>query len=411
MGLPGCNWCGSLPVRPGAYHGRVVSRIRTCAPSEVAELLPGALAGEYVLAPVPDRTAQQALRVDEPLEAADVAVVVTSSGSTGTPKGVLLSANAIGSAAAAFRQRYGSFTWTCVLPTHHVAGLMVLARGLLDRPHGGAGALVAGPDLPDLPPGSGPHAISLVPTQLVRALRSPATAHRLARYDHVLVGGAALDPQTLGRAAEAGVRVHRSYGMSETCGGCVIDGQPLSGVEVDLEPSGRIRIGGPVLFSGYRGDPQATAEALVDGRLVTNDRGEWLRSATGAPRLRVLGRFDDVVISGGVNVDLAQVQREVDALGAAEAGAAEVAVVGVPDPEWGARVALVVAGGGPGLTWWQDRLRPVLGPAALPRQLVRLDALPRTGSGKVDRSALTDWARSGQDRYLAGPTGRVWQDG
>lgn len=358
----------------------------------MADLLPGALAGEYVLAPVLDESALRMLRPTEPVEEPDVAVIVSTSGSSGSPKGVMLSAQAIRSAAGAFRQRYGAFTWTCALPTHYVAGLMVLARGLLDRQQGGQGVLFAGSRLADLSLGRGANAISMVPTQLVRALRSARTTQQLARFDLVLVGGAALSAETFDRAAQAGVRVFCSYGMSETCGGCVVDGVPLPGVDLDLEASGRISIGGPVLFSGYRNDPQATAEALVDGRLVTNDRGEWVRSARGEPRLRVLGRFDDVVISGGVNVDLTQVQRAVDALRSADA-----AVVGVPDQEWGARVVLVVVGDGPDLAWWQDQLRPVLAAAALPRQLLRLAALPRTSTGKLDRRRLVQLAVTGQD--------------
>ena len=212
-------------------------------------------------------------------------------------------------------------------------------------------------------------------------------AERLARYDLVLVGGAALPADVAARSSDAGINVFQSYGMSETCGGCVIDGLALPGVQVAIGQAGRVSIGGPVVFSGYRGDPQETAAALVEGRLLTNDRGEWLAAPDGEPRLRILGRMDDVVISGGVNVDLAGVQRAVDGL-----GRGETAVIGVPDDEWGARVTLVVTGSAPDLAWWQDALRPVLEAPALPRRLLRLASLPRTRSGKVDRQRLRELA-------------------
>ena len=212
-------------------------------------------------------------------------------------------------------------------------------------------------------------------------------AERLARYDLVLVGGAALPADVAARSSDVGINVFQSYGMSETCGGCVIDGLALPGVQVAIGQAGRVSIGGPVVFSGYRGDPQETAAALVEGRLLTNDRGEWLAAPDGEPRLRILGRMDDVVISGGVNVDLAGVQRAVDGL-----GRGETAVIGVPDDEWGARVTLVVTGSAPDLAWWQDALRPVLGAPALPRRLLRLASLPRTRSGKVDRQRLRELA-------------------
>ena len=101
-----------------------------------------------------------------------------------------------------------------------------------------------------------------------------------------------------------------TYGSSETCGGCVYDGVPLDGVEIDVDghEDGRIRIRGPVLFDGYDGDPELTAATLVDGWFVTSDLG---RVDDG--RLRVLGRVDDVVISGGVNVPTPAVARRLRA--------------------------------------------------------------------------------------------------
>lgn len=361
---------------PGTLH--------LCRPDQVEALLGAALAGDFVLAPVPDEATAALLRADLPVTEPDAAVIVMTSGSTGRPKAVVVSAAAIVAAADSFRARYGAFTWTCVLPTHYVAGLMVLARGLLDRPHGGQGVRHAQPDLRDLEPASGPNAISLVPTQLVRALRDPAISAALAGFDAVLVGGAALPAGLLDTARSAGIPVLTSYGMSETCGGCVFDGVPLPGVAIELGEAGRIEIVAPQVFSGYRHDAELTAATLVGaGRLLTNDRGSWGPDG----RLQVLGRFDDVVISGGVNVDLAAAQRVLD-----EVAPGAGVLLAVPDPEWGARIVLASTRGDGGLAGWRELLRARLGVAALPRQLLELDALPRTASGKVDRQRLRELA-------------------
>lgn len=365
----------------------MATRLRVCAPGEAATLLPGALAGDYALAPVPDAASARCLRPELPVTEADAGVVLATSGSTGSPKGVVLSAAAIQAAADAFRARYGAFTWTCALPTHHVAGLMVLARGLLDRPHGGLGVQMASPDLSGLNPAAARNAISLVPTQLVRALRNAELTASLARYDAVLVGGSAAPQQLLDRARTAGIAVLTSYGMTETSGGCVFDSRPLPGLRIDLDDQGRIWLGGAMVFSGYRCDPAATASALVNGFVRTNDRGEWAVGVDDQRRLRVLGRFDDVIITGGVNVDLADVQAVVDELGRAAA-----VVVGVPDREWGGRIVLATTDASADLGWWRDALRPKLAPTALPRQLVVLPRLPRTASGKLDLQRLRELA-------------------
>ena len=119
----------------------------------------------------------------------------------------------------------------------------------------------------------------------------------------MLVGGGPVDPSLRERAAEAGVRVVATYGMAETCGGCVYDGLPLDGVGLALAADGRIRLTGPMLFDGYVDDEPATRAALVDGWFVTSDAGRLDEDG----RLSVLGRVDDMVVSGGVNVPAAAV--------------------------------------------------------------------------------------------------------
>ena len=308
---------------------------------------------------------------------AGVGAVVQTSGSSGAGRLVVLSRAALLAAAAASRQRLGAdLTWHLALAPHYVAGLMVLVRSLA----GGRQPVPAAGDLSDLEATGDGDAVSIVPTQLHRALADPRTSGRLARFDAVLVGGAALAPDLRGRALDAGVRVIETYGMSETCGGCVWDGVPLPGVDVRILPhekapegSGCIALAGPMLFDGYLGDPAATARALADGALLTSDFG---RFADG--HLTVGGRLDDVVITGGVNVDLAEVRRAVGLLDP------DAAVLAVPDAEWGVRIVLFSHLGD--LGWWRGELD--LPRTSLPRQFVRVNAVPRTAGGKPDRAKL-----------------------
>ncbi|MCG6567302.1 AMP-binding protein [Tessaracoccus sp. ZS01] len=303
--------------------------------------------------------------------APDGCAVVATSGSTGDAKLVVLHRTALAAAARAAEERLGfTATWHLTLAPHYVAGLMVLVRGQV-----GDGVRTASPDLTDLDPAPGRNCLSIVATQLYRALESPALSAMLGRFDAVLVGGAALRPELRARAEAAGIRVIETYGMSETCGGVVWDGVPLPGVRITVGELGRIEIGGPTVFEGYLGHPAA------GGAVLTNDRGHW---ADG--RLIIDGRFDDVVISGGVNVDLAEVRRAVAALDP------ETDVLAVDDPEWGARVVLFATGGT--LETWRDTLRGSLPAPALPRQLVTVETLPRTGGGKPDRRSLLGLVKS-----------------
>jgi O-succinylbenzoic acid--CoA ligase len=160
----------------------------------------------------------------------------------------------------------------------------------------------------------------------------------------------------------------------------VYDGVPLSGVSVASDHSGRLVVGGPVVFSGYRLRPDLTAESLVDGRYVTPDLGSVVDG-----RVSVLGRADDVIVTGGEKVAPAAVEAAL----AGHPGVREVAVTGVPDPEWGARVVAVVVPAGPvELGALRDHVAATLGRHAAPSRLVLVDDLPRLALGKIDRAAL-----------------------
>lgn len=311
---------------------------------------------------------------------ATVGAVVATSGSTGAARPVLLPRAALLAAAGASRQRLGApLTWHLALAPHYVAGLMVVVRSLAV----GREPVLAATDLSDVRATGDGDALSVVPTQLHRALASPAVVAELARFDTILVGGAALAPNLRARALAAGLRVVETYGMSETCGGCVWDGEPLPGVEVRILPdecappgSGRVALAGPMLFDGYLGDTSRGATEFRTGDFGTFRDG----------RLVIGGRLDDVVVTGGVNVDLAQVRRAV------EEREPEAAVLAVPDDEWGVRIVLFAPGGD--LAEWRDELSAALPREALPRQLLAVDPLPRTAGGKPDRRALLELVQS-----------------
>lgn len=315
--------------------------------------------------------------------------VVATSGSTGRPKRVVLERSAVlASAAASARRVGGSGRWLLALPASYVAGVNVVTRSLLagHRPvllddHESFAAAAAAM-------GSGDRFVSVVPTQLHRLLDHPEAGAALRDFATVLVGGGPVDAGLRERAAAQGVRVVATYGSAETCGGCVYDGMPLDGVAVALEADGRIRIGGPTLFSGYEGDPDLTAEALVDGWFRTSDAGRLDEDG----RLQVLGRLDDMVVSGGVNVPAAAVARrlrEHPAVRTAE-------VLGVPDAEWGNRVVAFVVPLGeereaqatPELPQLRDWVAAVHPRSWAPRQVVVLPEMPLLANGKADRLTL-----------------------
>ncbi|GEL45678.1 O-succinylbenzoic acid--CoA ligase [Cellulomonas hominis] len=399
----------SAPLYGRTYPGRVSRPVRA-VPASAAGVpalsgsLAAALAGSGP-AVLPVETASGLAHEDAggPVPD-DVALLVRTSGSTGVPREVMLTAAALrASADATHRRLSGPGRWLLPLPPAHVAGLQVLVRSLVA---GTTPAVLAGPFRPDAfaaatarlgeDADGAPRYTSLVPTQVHRLLGSDEGADALAAYDAVLLGGAAAPPGLVERARARGARVVTTYGMSETCGGCVYDGVPLEGVRVELDGDGRIRIAGPVLAAGYRSRPDLDADLFEerDGVrwLRTSDLGRWTTRGAGPARLEVLGRADDVLVTGGEKVAPAAVER---VLGE-RPGVGEVLVVGVPDDEWGqALVAVVVppAGApGPDLADLRAAAAGALGRAAAPRHLVTVAALPLRGPGKPDRRAAADLA-------------------
>ncbi len=349
------------------------------------------------------------------------AVIIGTSGSTGTPKGVELSAAALLHSARASLARVGARPgerWLCCLPGTYIAGIQVLVRSLA----GGTEPVLAERADAETVAASGCAHVSLVPTQLRRLLDVDGIdiSTPLAGFSSVLLGGAAAAPSLLQAARGAGVPVVTTYGMTETCGGCVYDGRPLDGVRVAIrdeddprataagDGSGRIWIGGPVLFSGYRsgrGGPRgfggAGSPPKIGGSrgvvppddVAPADDVPWFRTGDvgrldAEGRLTVAGRADDVINTGGHKVIPGEVAAALESF----PGVRDVAVVGEPDPEWGERVVAVVVAADPAdpppLEMLRLHVRERLPRYAAPSRVVMADVIPMLPSGKHDIARL-----------------------
>jgi O-succinylbenzoic acid--CoA ligase len=372
-----------LPLDPALPRARLAALLDAFAPS-VVETAQG-----------PERYPRaRPGRTPAPGVAPATALVIATSGSTGPPKGTELTAAALLASARASLRRAGAGPgerWLCCLPVFHIAGIQVLVRSLL----AGADPVITGRLEPGALAASGCAHVSVVPAQLRRMLDA---GDDLTAAKTILLGGAAAPAGLVDAARAAGGRVITTYGMSETSGGCVYNGMPLDDVSVDIGAGGRIRIAGPVLFSGYRLRPDLTARAR-DGRwFVTSDIG----SIGPSGELLVRGRADDVINTGGEKV----VAAEVEAALATCAGVRDAAVVGRPDPEWGELVTAVVVPLDPAvpprLADIRAHVRGKLPVYAAPAALLLVPDLPLLPSGKPDREALRARAAAAKGEGEAG---------
>ncbi len=368
-------------------YGETLSEVVRRVTSEVATLRPGldsdsvfdclaaiAGAGALVLGPGVEES-QQAVP-------AETALVVFTSGTGGRPKGVRLTMDNLEAASGASIEHLGhdgSDTWLLAMPLHHVAGMSILVRSIYA---GGSVRLLPGFDVDTFSVAMGEDVtmVSVVPTMLHRILEHDAGPYQGLRA--VLVGGGPIPDGLLRKGAEAGLPVLPTYGMTETFGqvatlkpGSPLESRahPLPGIRLRIEPDGRIAVKGRQLFAGYLGAPDRD-----DDWFITSDLGDL--NDDGA--LRVAGRVDAVIVTGGENIDPVRVEVEL----LAHPGVVDVIVVGIPDEKWGEIVAAAYVGSAT-----EDELVSDLG-ERLPRHMIpskwsSVDAIPMTALGKPDRSA------------------------
>lgn len=327
----------------------------------------------------------------------NVAVVIETSGSTGVPKRVMLSTDALlASSAASSVALGGDGQWLLALPAHYIAGVQVLVR-----------SIAAGTEPVVLPPGHFDPAVfaeyagrldhplrftSLVPVQLARLLDAAAADAGilavLTRFTGILVGGQAVSAELVDRADRAGIRLLRTYGSSETAGGCVYNGVPI-GNTVVRAVDGQLEISGAVLAEGYLDDADRTLDRFVDEAGVRWYRTGDLGSVAADGRVLVSGRADNVIISGGEKVSLDAVETLVRGL----PGYSKAVVVRGADPVWGQVPVVVLPAGDtdattPDLTGVRAAVAAALGNPARPARIVLVPVIPVLPSGKPDRQAL-----------------------
>ena len=363
-------------------------------PHAVFEALREALAGGPAVLPHPGAPAD--VPADVPSR---VALVVETSGSSGQPKRVALGADALLASAAASESALGGRgAWLLALPAHYIAGINVLVRALAAEtdpvmmPPGRFDPFafaVAAESLPTPTPEAPGRFTSLVPAQLARLLEVDELLDLLRSFDRILVGGQAMPQQLLAKSLELGLNVTRTYGSSETSGGCVYDGSPLAGVQLAIT-DGQVELGGPTIAEGYLGDPQRT-----DAAFFARDGIRWYRTGdTGEivdGILRVTGRLDDLIKSGGMTVSLAEVERVVRGI----PGLADAVAVAAPSTRWG-EVPVIVSPVPAELEQVREAVERALGAPARPERIVVVEELPLLASGKPDRAALRSLAASGQ---------------
>jgi o-succinylbenzoate---CoA ligase len=310
-----------------------------------------------------------------------VALIVNTSGSTGVAKEVGLSASALLASAKSANKFVGAKPgqiWSLLLPLTHIAGINVLVRSM---------------ELGTLPidarevSGKYPFAdfTAVVPTQLFRALNGDNDLlEHLISAQAVLVGGAAMSPELREAATNAGINAIETYGMTETCGGCIYDGTPLDGTEFEIDEVGVISIASKSLATTYLNAPEAWNERIRDGYLVTTDIGHIEDG-----KLIVTGRSDDVIVTGGENISLAQVEKLISNT----FSGVDCAAFAIADSQWGQSLQLAIAGEvKPDQSAINEYLSSQISRAAKVKNFIYLSEIPRTSLGKIDRARLAQIA-------------------
>ena len=297
----------------------------------------------------------------------EIALVVSTSGSTGAPKAVAISSAALIASTNASHKYLGATpgdSWSLLLPTTHIAGLNVLIR-----------ATALGSRVIDNRNNDNyidADFVSIVPTQLYKALTSDAKLlEHLTAAEAVLVGGAALSEKIKKEAASKHVKIITTYGMTEMSGGCVYNQKPLDGVEVKISNQGLIQLSGPMIASGYLHDDGKISDEFKSGWFESSDLGEFNNGV-----LKILGRSDEVIISGGEKISLVEVEEMITTI----LPGVEVITFAMADDKWGDKLCLASTS-----VINQDELRIKMGNLATPKELFVFESIPKTSIGKPDR--------------------------
>jgi O-succinylbenzoic acid--CoA ligase len=293
-------------------------------------------------------------------------VIIETTGSSGIRKRVLLSTGAIETSAELSNSQIGAAPgdiWSLLLPINHIAGVNVLARAIkLDS------KVVGVDETADY--------TAIVPTQLHRALfGDKKLLEHLQKCKSVLVGGSPASKTLLELATKAGINVITTYGMTETSGGCIYNNRALPGVSVMVDKAGRLMLKGPILASGYENNQELWSENFKDGWFLTNDFGTAKDN-----EVLVIGRSDDVVLSGGENVSLIAIENEL----AANFPDVNFLATSITDSEWGQKICLISDIEIDQLQVSQV-LKEKLGKQFVPKDFLVVDKIPQIGIGKPDR--------------------------
>jgi O-succinylbenzoic acid--CoA ligase len=379
-----------------------------------------ALDGGSPVLPVPAESDQEVIDaiLEQPIPDG-TALVIQTSGSSGVPKAVALSAAALKASAAATHEALGGAGgWLVTLPTHLISGMQMLVRSAIS---GVDPVFVDGPFDPEqlLQSAEGMHAgrryVSLVPVQFARLLDvaqdDEEAAEVLRSFDAMLVGGQHVPLELRQRAHDLGVALKRSYGMTETAGGCVYDGVEIGDTRVRIR-QGEVQLAGSALALGYLGDPALTAKHFVEETNRSGEQVRWYRTGDAGEllggMLTVTGRLDRVFVSGGVNVSLDEIERVMREF----PGWASAIALATDHPDWGQRPVLVVETQGAATSAEctpfdrvQEVIRERLGPAATPDWVTETDEIPRLPGGKPDLPAVEEWfeTQTSQHNAVADP--------
>jgi O-succinylbenzoic acid--CoA ligase len=304
----------------------------------------------------------------------NIALVISTSGSTAESKLVAISDAALIASTNASHKYLGAVpgdSWSLLLPTTHIAGLNVLIRATA------LGSRVI--DNRNATNYVDADFISIVPTQLYKALTSDAKLlEHLTAAEAVLVGGGPVSDKLKKEAAHKHVKIVTTYGMTEMSGGCVYNQKPLDGVEVKLTSDGLIKLTGPMIASGYLSEKGVLTSVGIDGWFESTDIGEL-----SAGFLKVNGRTDEVIISGGENISLVLVEEKIRELIPNQ----EIIAFALPDEVWGEKLCL-----GSTSNLSIEEIKKSVGSLLSPKEVFLFEQIPTTSIGKPDRRAAKNLA-------------------